>query len=234
MASASEEPAHDLFRPLSLGLPRPSESDALLVEALRKGDSTTFSPYYRRWYLLMRSIAMTYVADQVIAEDLIQETWLAAIAGVDGFQFRSSFKTWLLSILTRQAKKRAAKENRAAAVIASCEVSEDGDKLWCFDENGSWASPVPVWHETPEECLLIKEARDELERALSSLPPRQEAIFRLRYIEGWTAREACELLGITKESQRMLLHRARQKLQQAYSARVRSGSHGSLGEKPNQ
>jgi RNA polymerase sigma-70 factor (ECF subfamily) len=235
MATASESKTHGHAGPASLGPSGPlAADDALLVDALRNGNSAVFNPTYARWYALMRAVAMTYVSDPSVAEEVMQETWLAAKACVDTFEFRSGFKTWVLAILTRQAKKRASREARTAALMVSYEVSDDGDSMWCFDARGAWKHPVPAWNETPEEYLLRKEARDEADRAIASLPAGQQAVYRLRDIEGWSSHEICKLLGITNENERTLLHRARRNIHKFYSAQVANRSKALVREKPTQ
>jgi len=161
----------------------------------------------------MIGVARAYVRDQALAEEVVQETWLAVIKGIRGFKHRSSFKTWLFSILVNQAKKRAAREIRkwpGNLLYGDAEQTSTD----CFDTSGEWRSEPRSWDLTPEAELLSNEAVEQIKTVIESLPLQQRIVITLRDLEGWTSDEVCALMQITNTNQRVLLHLARTKAQQ--------------------
>jgi RNA polymerase sigma-70 factor (ECF subfamily) len=188
------------------------------LAALRAGDESAFRDLFARSYPMMKRVARAYVASDAVAEEIVQETWMAIVTGLDRFEGRSALGTWIFSILTNQAKTHSARERRA--VPFSCatpsdaeEPAVDPDRFQRDDEAwpGHWATPPRPWQK-PERRLLSLEARDRLKAALTELPERQRLIVGLRDVEGHSAEEVCELLGLSQENQRVLLHRGRSRL----------------------
>jgi len=195
-----------------------SESDEQIVAALRAGDERTFRELFARSYPMMKRVARGYVASDAVAEEIVQDTWMAIITGIERFEGRSALGTWMFSILTNQAKTHCARERRALpfASVAPTDVEEpavDPGRFQKDDEAwpGHWATPPRPWQK-PERRLLSLEARDQLKEALAGLPERQRAIVVLRDVEGLSAEEVCELLELSQENQRVLLHRGRSRL----------------------
>jgi RNA polymerase sigma-70 factor (ECF subfamily) len=193
-------------------------SDEAALAALRSGDEGRFRDLFARSYPMMKRVARAYVASDAVAEEIVQETWMAIVTGVDRFEGRSALGTWIFSILTNQAKAHSAREKRALPL--SCvgpgdgeEPAVDPDRFQTDDEAwpGHWATPPRPWQK-PERRLLSLEARDHLKDALAQLPDRQRMIVGLRDVEGHSAEEVCELLGLSQENQRVLLHRGRARL----------------------
>jgi RNA polymerase sigma-70 factor (ECF subfamily) len=153
-----------------------------------------------------------------VAEEIVQETWMAIVTGLDRFEGRSALGTWIFSILTNQAKTHSARERRtvpfsSATASDAAEPAVDPDRFQTDDDAwpGHWATPPRPWQK-PERRLLSLEARDRLKAALAQLPERQRLIVGLRDIEGHSAEEVCELLDLSQENQRVLLHRGRSRL----------------------
>ena len=195
-----------------------SESDEQIVAALRAGDERAFRELFARSYPMMKRVARGYVASDAVAEEIVQDTWMAIITGIERFEGRSALGTWMFSILTNQAKTHGARERRALpfASVAPTDVEEpavDPGRFQKDDEAwpGHWATPPRPWQK-PERRLLSLEARDQLKEALAGLPERQRAIVVLRDVEGLSAEEVCELLELSQENQRVLLHRGRSRL----------------------
>jgi RNA polymerase sigma-70 factor (ECF subfamily) len=175
-------------------------------------------------------VARGYVPSREVAEEVVQETWIALLKGVDNFEGRSSLRTWLFAVMINIAKTRGVRERRDAdAAIAAytggtvdpARFREAGDPYpghWKADEQ---PSPFP---ETPEGSVLGKEligvARDELDK----LPQRQRIVVTLRDMLGFDSNEVCELLDISMANQRVLLHRGR--------AAVRQVLENYLGDRP--
>jgi RNA polymerase sigma-70 factor (ECF subfamily) len=210
-----------------LGLSKPSEpGDREIVQSLRDGDEHAFKSLVERYHASLLRIARMYVPSAEIAEDVVQETWIAVLNGIDRFEGRSSLKTWIHSILMNIAKTRGQRERRSipfssAAAAGPDEPSVDPDRFFSPDDpstpagaaNG-WAVPPARW-ETPEESLLSGETRDVILNAIGELSPAQKEVITLRDLEGWSAPEVCNALDITETNQRVLLHRARSKVRAA-------------------
>jgi RNA polymerase sigma-70 factor (ECF subfamily) len=191
--------------------------DDALVAALRGGDERAFAALIDRYYDTMLRVARMHVATQEAAEDVVQETFLGVIRGIDRFEARSSLRTWIFRILVNQAKTRGERESRTrpfssfAAELEAGEPSVDPDRFVASGRwAGFWATP-PVEHDVPEARVLAAEAGDRLVDAIDALPPNQRTVITLRDVQGLSAAEVCELLDISEANQRVLLHRARSK-----------------------
>ena len=195
-----------------------SASDERTVAALRAGDERTFRELFARTYPMMKRVARSYVASDAVAEEIVQDTWLAIVTGIDRFEGRSALPTWIFSILTNQSKTHSARERRALPLscVAPSDAEEpvvDPDRFQKDDEAwpGHWATPPRPWQK-PERRLLSLESREYLKDALAGLPDRQRLIVGLRDVDGHSAEEVCDLLGLSSENQRVLLHRGRSRL----------------------
>jgi len=168
----------------------------------------------------MLRIALMYVSSRAVAEEVVQETWLAVFTGLERFEGRSTLKTWLFRILTNKAKTRGQREGRTlpfSALAADRDeeaTAVDVDRFLGPDNRhaGHWAAPP---RGVPEERLLAGEARAKIEAAIDALPPNQRTVITLRDVEGLSAEEACNILGVSETNQRVLLHRARSKVRAA-------------------
>jgi RNA polymerase sigma-70 factor, ECF subfamily len=196
-------------------------SDEQIVAALRAGDERTFRELFERNHQMMKRVARGYVASDAVADEVVQETWMAIVTGIDRFEGRSALSTWMFSILTHQAKSHSARERRAVPLSSVAPVDVEGpavdaDRFQKDDEAwpGHWATPPRPWQK-PERRLLSLEARELLKKALPELPDRQRLIVVLRDVEGLSAEEVCDLLGLSQENQRVLLHRGRSRLRAA-------------------
>ena len=88
-------------------------AEAELVERLRGGDEIAFTELVRAQHSALLGVAMTYVSSRAVAEEVVQETWLGVLAGLDGFDGRSSLRTWIFRIAANVARTRAARERRS-------------------------------------------------------------------------------------------------------------------------
>jgi RNA polymerase sigma-70 factor (ECF subfamily) len=202
----------------------PGSEDAELVARLRAGDESAFAELIDRYGATMLRVAQMYVRDRASAEEVVQETWLAVLKGIDRFEGRSSLKTWLFRILTNRAKTRGERDGRvvpfsalAGAGDEAGEASVDPDRFLGPDSPhpGAWAAPPRAW---PQDKLLERETLGVIEMAIDKLPEAQREVIRLRDVEGWTPMEVAEALEITDGNQRVLLHRARSKVRAALEA----------------
>lgn len=188
-------------------------SDRVLVAGLREGDEDVFSLVLRAWSPGMLRVARAFVGSHAVAEEAVQDTWLAVIQGIARFEGRPALKTWVYRILVNTAKKRGAKENRTVPMtVLASEAGPSVDPARFRDARddhpGHWRddrAPQP-W---PEDHALAGEVRQVIARALDALPARHRIVITLRDLEGYTADEVCGLLEISPGNQRVLLHRAR-------------------------
>jgi RNA polymerase sigma-70 factor, ECF subfamily len=199
-------------------------ADAELIEKLRGGDEVAFTEFVRAQHSVLLGVAMTYVSSRAVAEEVVQETWLGVLAGLDGFEGRSSLRTWIFRIAANVARTRAARESRSRPFSSmsggngdAAGPNVDPERFLRADHPvwpGHWACRPTQW-DTPEARLLSRETRDVLRAAIALLPPSQRLVVALRDVEGWSAEETCEALDLTASHQRVLLHRARSKLREA-------------------
>jgi RNA polymerase sigma-70 factor (ECF subfamily) len=196
--------------------------DRRLVRALRNGDESAFAELIDLYHGSMLRLARSYVSDRAVAEEVVQETWLGVIRGIDRFEGRSSLKTWIFRILTNTAKKRGARERRSVPFSALAGPDDEGGAvdadrflpeghLWA----GHWAAPPASWGEAPEERLLAGEAREVIDAAIAALPESQRQVITLRDVDGWSSEEVCNVLDLSEVNQRVLLHRARARVRAA-------------------
>jgi RNA polymerase sigma-70 factor, ECF subfamily len=203
-------------RPVEHSLtPASNDPGAALLDRLRAGDEAAFMELVERHQAALVRLARSFVSSRAVAEDVVQETWLAVLNGIDRFEGRSSLKTWLYRILVNRAKTRGAREARSvpfSSLERTDEPSVDPDR---FVDAGAWSSPPRPWEGEPVERLLAGEARYVIDAAIEELPPIQRRVITLRDIDGLDAAEVCDLLDLTDGNQRVLLHRARGKVRQA-------------------
>jgi RNA polymerase sigma-70 factor (ECF subfamily) len=197
-------------------------ADEDLVERARGGDEEAFTELVRRYSPALLRLARTYVPSHAVAEDVVQETWLGVLRGLERFEGRSSFRTWLFRILVNRAKTRGVREHRSVpfASLGGGGDGEEGDDGPSVDptrflEDGAWASPPRRWEDDPELALQSAEARRVAEAAIAELPERQRIVITLRDLEGLSSDEVRNALDLTETNQRVLLHRARAKVRQA-------------------
>ena len=188
--------------------------EAALIDALRRGDERAFARLVDSHHPSLLRVARLYVRDRGVAEEVVQETWLAVLEGIDRFEARSSLKTWIYQILTNRAKTRAQQEHRQLpfSALSDDEPEVNEARFRPIDDPKlpqQWAAPPRAW---PHERLLARETVEQLRIALAQLPPAQQVIVGLRDIDGWSSDEVCEALEITPGNQRVLLHRARSRL----------------------
>jgi RNA polymerase sigma-70 factor (ECF subfamily) len=202
-----------------------SSQEARLVAALRRGDEKAFGDLVREYHSSLVRVALTFVRERAVAEEVVQEAWLGVIRGIDRFEGRSSLKTWIFRILTNTAKTRAEREGRTVPFSALAAPDEEGadpavdpDRFLADSDPrwpGHWTSAPTSWDRVPEGRLLAKETLSLVYDVVEALPPAQRQVITLRDIEGWSSEEVCELLHVSEGNQRVLLHRARAKVRAA-------------------
>lgn len=194
------------------------------LAALRAGDERVFSDLIARHHSAMLRVARAHVPSREVAEEVVQETWLAVIEGIARFEGRSSLETWIFRILTNRSITRGVRERRtvpfsalAAADAEADDPAVDADRFRGSGEDvagGHWSMAPRPFPGGPERALA-KEVRDLVAGVVASLPVAQRTVISLRDIEGWSSSEVCDRLTISEGNQRVLLHRARSKVRRA-------------------
>jgi RNA polymerase sigma-70 factor (ECF subfamily) len=192
-----------------------SSTDDEIVAGVRSGDEAVFAQLLNEWSRSMLLLARTYVSTDASAEEVVQDTWLAVIRGIDRFEGRSSLRTWVYRILVNTAKKRGVREVRTVPWSSVAGGADDGPTVDPSSFRGAgdpypggWWSFPPEWR-SPEDPVLADEVRTQVRIALDALPERQRVVVTLRDVLGHTSDEVCHLLEISGANQRVLLHRGR-------------------------
>jgi RNA polymerase sigma-70 factor (ECF subfamily) len=181
------------------------------MERLRAGDEQTFIDLVGRHHDAMVRVARAFVPNHAVAEEVVQDTWLAVLRGMDGFEGRSSFQTWLYRILINRARSAGVREQRHVS-IGDHESSVAPSR---FDADGQWSLPCEHWVDDLDERLRAGELSASIWSALDELPFQQRSVVVLRDLEGLRSAEVCDMLQITEVNQRVLLHRGRSRMRKA-------------------
>jgi RNA polymerase sigma-70 factor, ECF subfamily len=203
-----------------------SPEDARLVSRLRAGDQAAFVETIRAFGPTMLRIARIYVRSDEVAEEVVQEAWISVLEGLERFQGRSAFRTWVITIVVHAALRRGSRETRSSPFSAVARDTDnagggnsfDLDRFFSADHPrwpSAWATVVPRLDELPEEKLLSGETMRVVEGAISELPEAHAAVLILHDIEGRTPEEICETLELSDGNRRVLLHRARNQVRAA-------------------
>jgi RNA polymerase sigma-70 factor, ECF subfamily len=205
--------------------PDPAAGEAAMLERLRAGDEYAFRGLVAGLYGTMLTVARTYVKDRAVAEEVVQETWLGVINGLDRFEGRSSLKTWILSILVNQAKTRGTREART---VPFASLGPDDDAPAVAPERfrgpheqytGGWRSFPANW-KAADQLAQDRETIRVAMRAIAELPLTQQTVIRMRDVEGYSAAEVCATLDVSEANQRVLLHRARSRVRSALERHI--------------
>lgn len=196
------------------------------VEALKAGDEAAFEALIQRYHGPLFRLAMAYVRDHGVAEDVVQETWLTCLRSLDRFEGRSSLKTWIFGILINIARSRRRKESRLLPLTSlfrgddsdSRRPTVDPDR---FGSNGMWTTPPDSWSNVPLSSVLQAETLERVKAAIEDLPMKQREVIVLRDVAGLEAVEVCQLLSISAENQRVRLHRGRAAVRKMLEAYMR-------------
>jgi RNA polymerase sigma-70 factor, ECF subfamily len=194
-------------------------ADHDLIEALRAGEESAFTEMVEYYLPSMQRVALLFVSSDAVADEVIQETWIGVLRGLDRFEARSSLKTWIFSILANRAKTHAQREGKYITfdVESVDEPAVDPERFRPpgAPYEGHWWTLPTGWDDLPEQRLLSGETQAVIQRAIKGLPRGQREVIILRDVEGWSSEEVCNVLEISETNQRVLLHRARSKVRQA-------------------
>jgi len=197
------------------------EPDAELLRRLRAGDEQAFVALVERYNGSMLRLAGSFVPSRAVAEEVVQDTWLAVLRGLPAFQGRASLRTWMFTILVNRARTTGSREQRTIPVADAGPVVDASR----FGPDGAWSAPPEHWIEEAEDRIEAEKLGGLLKTAIDGLPGRQREVVLLRDVEGMSSAEVCDVLSISEANQRVLLHRGRGKLRQVLETEL--GSRGS-------
>jgi RNA polymerase sigma-70 factor, ECF subfamily len=199
------------------------KGEETLLARLKRGDEGAFNELVTKHHGTLIRMAMGYVADREVAEEVVQDTWMAVIESLNRFEGRSSLRTWICGILIHKAKDRGVREKRHTTFSAFESYDDDNDEAVDpsrFQQTGEWAGhwafpPQPWDDQTPEKLLASQQTVDCMQRAIDALPTTLKEVLILRDVEGVDAKEVCEMLKITETNLYVRLHRARERVRAA-------------------
>jgi len=194
-------------------------ADDDLIGALRAGDEAAFGALVDRFHQRLVRLAQSIVTKRELAEEVVQETWIAVIRGLEQFEGRSSLQTWIYRICLNRARSAAGREFRSVPF----DPQEPGvDSSW-FTSDGAWATPVVPWPEASDARIDAAELAPRILDAIEGLPEDQRLVVTLRDLEGLSSAEVCDALSISAANQRVLLHRGRSRLRSSFDSYWRGG-----------
>lgn len=193
--------------------PAPTLSDAALVQRIRAGEHQLFELVMRRYNARIYRTVRSLLHDEAEAEDAMQDAYVHAFTHLGAFRAEARLSTWLTRIALNEALMRLRRRGRFLD-LAAPPGDEENPAMHELD------SPLP----SPEQDAQAGELRVLLERSVDALPPASRAAFVLRDVEGLSTAEAAECLGISEESVRTRLHRARALLREDLYRRAGSGA----------
>ncbi len=197
------------------------QSERVLVERLRSRDETAFLELVRTHHNSMLALARLYVSSAQVAEEVVQDAWLAVVKGIDAFESRSALKTWISRIVMNLARTRGVREKRAVtfsefvdAEIRADYHPVDGSRFQRSDGEypDHWSINPRSWNLDPEQELVGRETMAAIQIAVAALPVAQRLVITLRDINGWSGEEVCNVMELSETNQRVLLHRARSRV----------------------
>lgn len=190
-----------------------------LVNRLRAGDEDAFVTVVRRHHAALVRLASAYVPNQAVAEEVVQESWLGVVRGIEKFEGRSSLKTWLYRIVVNRARTAGVREHRETPADLTGPAEPDER----FGADGAWSDPPVPWTEEVEDRLTATAMAGTVRGCLARLPDLQRQVVTLRDFDGLSAGETCDLLGLSEANQRVLLHRGRARLRGLLDDEIREG-----------
>ena len=184
--------------------------DAELVARLRSGDEEAFRFLVARYHTSLLRLAQTMVPSRAVAEEVVQDTWLGLVRGINRFEGRSSLRTWLFHVLVNRARSTGVHERRPATGTTAGPTVDPSR----FGPQGNWADPPVPWPDDIDDRLVAQDLAERIRPRIDELPDMQRQVVTLRDVEGLGSPEVCELLGISEGNQRVILHRARSSVRQ--------------------
>jgi RNA polymerase sigma-70 factor (ECF subfamily) len=186
-----------------------------LVQRLQNGDEAAFVEVVENYHPRLLRFAAGLVGSWAAAEDVVQDTWVAVIRGVERFEGRSSLQTWLFQICANRARSAWTKQQRTVPIDTS-EPTVDPSR---FGSDSAWVQPPEPW-DAVDDRLLADAVVPLVRTAIEDLPDMQRQVVTLRDVEGLTSADVCDVLAISEGNQRVLLHRGRARVRRALEQKL--------------
>jgi RNA polymerase sigma-70 factor (ECF subfamily) len=164
----------------------------------------------------MVRLALGHVRSRAVAEEVAQEAWLGLLRGIDGFEGRSTLRTWLYRIVINRAISAGVRE-RVHLPVDDSQLEDDSGR---FSQDGWWVTPPAHWADEAVDRLVAQDVAARIRELIAGLPPVQREVVTLRDVHGLPAAEVCAVLGISEGSQRVQLHRARARIRALLEAEI--------------
>lgn len=195
--------------------PAPADERTLLTR-LRVGDEAAFAELVAQYHPAMVRLALLHVRSRAVAEEVAQEAWLGLLRGLDGFEGRSSLRTWLFRIVINRAISTGVRE-RVHVPVGDDELERSDGR---FSQDGWWVTPPTHWADEVLDRITAPALVARAREVIAELPPLQRNVVTLRDVDGLSAAEVCRVLDITEVNQRVQLHRARNRIRAALEQEV--------------
>jgi RNA polymerase sigma-70 factor, ECF subfamily len=192
--------------------------DEALLERLLSGDRDAFRDLVRRYQVPLVRVARYYVRTEASAEDVAQETWVAVMKGLERFEGRSTFKTWLFRICANRARTIGAREHRVVSLDPTHPVARER-----FDEGGMWSEAPEPFDDLLGDRLANAEVVELVRRCIEDLPEPQQSVVTLRDVEGLSTSEVAAILELSDANTRVILHRGRARIREVLEVRRKEG-----------
>ncbi|MHB8142079.1 MAG: RNA polymerase sigma factor [Thermoleophilia bacterium] len=179
-------------------------TDEELIARIRRHDNDALEQLVSRYEVRVYNLAYRMLGNREDAEDVLQDTFVNVVRGLDKFRGRSSFSTWLYRVAANAALTKIRQRSRREK-----SESEFLDDVYSVRETAHSGSLLTDWSSNPATRLLDEEAKNEMNRAIDDLPEIYRAVFVLRDVEGLPAAEVAEVLGLSVAAVKSRLHRAR-------------------------
>lgn len=181
--------------------------ETALVAQLAVGDRAAFECVYRKHNAPMLRMCEGMIRNRATSEEVVQDTWVAVLKGIGGFEGRSSLAGWIFAILVNKARSRAQRDGR---MISFEGEGEDDGLAAAFDGRGRWKDMPDLWETvTPDRIVEGRNMMAHVTAAIEALPASQRSVMILRGQQDMEPAEVCAILNISEGNMRVLLHRAR-------------------------
>ena len=181
--------------------------ETALVAQLAAGDRAAFECVYRKHNASMLRMCEGMIRNRATSEEVVQDTWVAVLKGIGGFEGRSSLAGWIFAILVNKARSRAQRDGR---MISFDGEGEDDGLAAAFDGRGRWKDMPDLWETvTPDRIVEGRNMMAHVTAAIEALPASQRSVLILRGQQDLEPAEVCAILEISEGNMRVLLHRAR-------------------------
>lgn len=181
--------------------------EAELVERLVSGDRAAFEWIYRKYNAAMIVFCNRIVRNRANAEEIVQDTWVAILRGVSGFERRSSLSSWIFAILINKSRSHTCRDWRTVSIDGN---DDESGLDTANEERGFWRYDPELWERlTPERIVEGRSVMANVTAAIECLPPAQRSVLILRGHQDLEPSEICTILNISEGNMRVLLHRAR-------------------------